>query len=113
MEDIVISLVGGGFFAALVSGVIQIVLWRMNRKAKLADNDDAAHKAIRAGLRIILYDRIKHLCKVYIARGAVAIEELEDLTAMHNVYHGDLGGNGFLDKLMKQVNELPIGGEER
>jgi hypothetical protein len=27
---------------------------------------------------------------------------------MHQVYHDDLNGNGFLDNLMRQVKNLPI-----
>ena len=59
--------------------------------------------------RTILYDRIKHLGKSYIARGWITVEELEDLTNMHKVYHDKdkLNGNGFLDELMKSVNALP------
>ena len=36
------------------------------------------------------------------------MEELEDLTNMHKVYHDKdkLNGNGFLDELMKTVNHL-------
>lgn len=58
--------------------------------------------------RTILYDRIKHLGKSYIARSWISVEELEDLTNMHKVYHDKdkLNGNGFLDELMKTVNHL-------
>jgi hypothetical protein len=55
--------------------------------------------------RTILYDRIKHLGKSYIARGWITVEELEDLKNMHKVYHDPdkLNGNGFLDDLMNAV----------
>ena len=51
---------------------------------------------------------IKHLGKSYIARGYVTLEELEDLTIMHSVYHDEdkLNGNGFLDELMAAVRQL-------
>ena len=60
--------------------------------------------------RTILYDRIKHLGKAYIARGYITVEELEDLNLMHEVYHNKekLGGNGFLDALMHTVHGLPV-----
>ena len=35
-------------------------------------------------------------------------EELEDLIAMHRVYHETLRGNGFLDALMEKVKALPV-----
>ena len=60
--------------------------------------------------RTILYDRIKHLGKSYIARGYITVEELEDIDLMHGVYHDKqkLGGNGFLDALMRTVHELEV-----
>ena len=59
--------------------------------------------------RTILYDRIKHLGKSHIADGYITVEDLEDLTTMHEVYHDPdkLNGNGFLDNLMKTVKNLP------
>ena len=56
--------------------------------------------------RTILYDRIKHLAKSYIKRGWISVEEYEDLKRMHKVYHDELGGNGFLDANMEEVNKL-------
>ena len=82
--------------AALVSGFVNFLERRRNRKDNTA-----------AGLRILLYDRIKHLAKSYIERGNITAEELEDLMQMHKVYH-DLGGNGYLDKLMDQVHRLQV-----
>ena len=57
---------------------------------------------------MLLYDRIKHLGNSYIHKGYVTSEELEDLTAMHQIYHNNLNGNGFLDDLMSRVKNLPI-----
>ena len=57
---------------------------------------------------MLLYDRIKHLGNSYIHKGCVTSEELEDLTAMHQIYHNNLNGNGFLDDLMSRAKNLPI-----
>ena len=57
---------------------------------------------------MLLYDRIKHLGNSYIHKEYVTSEELEDLTAMHQIYHNNLNGNGFLDDLMSRVKNLPI-----
>jgi hypothetical protein len=95
--------------------------WRLGRKA--AREDRAAELAALEGRelkrlvgvlveadRTILYDRIKHLGKSYIARGYITVEELEDIDLMHEVYHNKekLGGNGFLDALMKTVHSLEV-----
>lgn len=98
--QLLITATGG----ALVALVGSLILWRWNRKAQKEDKDDD----IRAGLRILLYDRIKFLGKSYISRGWVTAEELEDLISMHKIYHDNLKGNGFLDSLMDQVKRLPI-----
>lgn len=109
--------------AAMVKGVFDLVSWWLNRKAQKKDAQadrcrETARKEEGEMLellrkidvlfladRTILYDRIKHLGKSYIARGYVTIEELEDLRLMHGVYHDPdkLNGNGFLDGIMHAV----------
>lgn len=122
--NILLAVVGGATGAALVSGVFNLIQWKLNRKAKQEDTQQERSNAVCAarGLelqkiqdqmkvalladRTILYDRIKHIGKSYIARGWVTVEELEDLNLMHSVYHDKdkLNGNGFLDNLMHTVN---------
>ena len=111
----------GGVGTALVGGVFTLLQYRLNRKAARED------RAVELGVeesrelkrlvrvlveadRTILYDRIKHLGKSYLARGYVTVEELEDLDLMHEVYHNKekLGGNGFLDALMTKVHTLNV-----
>lgn len=119
-----VELLSGAAGAALVAGFFTIAQWRLNRKAQKEDKaadrkvaDCAARgkeiQEVRDQLKValladrtILYDRIKHLGKSYIARGWATIEELEDLNMMHSVYHDKdkLDGNGFLDNLMYTVN---------
>ena len=114
-------LLGGGVGSALVAGVFTLLQWRLGRKA--AREDRAAELAALEGRglrrlvgvlveadRTSLYDRIKHLGKSYIARGYITVEELEDIDLMHEVYHNKekLGGNGFLDALMKTVHSLEV-----
>ena len=124
--EIVLAILGGGVGTALVGGIFALIQWELNRKAAREDRAEAVSTAsctargqeIRELKRLvnvlveadrtILYDRIKHLGKSYIARGWISVEELEDLTNMHKVYHDKdkLNGNGFLDELMKTVNHL-------
>lgn len=102
--DFLATLFTGAFGAAIASGIFGVVMYRIKRRDELADKNDD----IRIGVRMIMYDRIKHLGKSYIQRGSITTEELEDLVKMHGVYHNNLGGNGFLDNLMEQVKRLPI-----
>ena len=119
--DTLLAILGGGAGSALVGGIFMLIQWKLNRKA--AQEDRAAEigaeesrelKRLVGVLveadRTILYDRIKHLGKSYIARGYITVEELEDIDLMHEVYHNKekLGGNGFLDALMKTVHALEV-----
>ena len=94
--EIVLAILGSSALASLISGVISLIA---NRKKQ--------ETGVEAGVRILLYDRIKHLGIKYIERGYITHDEYEDLGRMHDVYHNDLNGNGFLDNIMEQVNELP------
>lgn len=62
--------------------------------------------ALESGLREILYDRIKFLCRKYIAEGRIGEEDYNSLQRMWRVYHDGLKGNGYLDSIMAEVEDL-------
>lgn len=94
---IVVAIVSSGAFSAIVNAILSAMREKRQKET-----------GVSAGVRMLLYDRIKHLGKSYIQRGSITSDELEDLIAMHRIYHDDLGGNGFLDALMASVKSLPI-----
>ena len=96
-ETILIAIISSGALSALISGCFTLL---SQRKRK----DDG----ISAGVRQLLYDRIKYLCKEHISRKYIASNDLEDLLRMHKIYHDDLAGNGFLDDLIHEVRRLEI-----
>lgn len=108
MNELLLGLLGGGFTAAVVSGVIQIIIWRLNRKAVKEDKCEEKDAHVKTALKLLMYDRIKYLGKCYIVDGFIDAEDLRDLMTMHACYHDDLDGNGFLDSVMKQVKHLPM-----
>lgn len=67
---------------------------------------DLKNRCLQAGLREMLYDRIKHLCRKYITEGKIREEEYKSLCRMWNVYHKDLEGNGYLDSEMGEIEKL-------
>ena len=95
MQTIIIAIIGSGALSAVISGVFGLIQSRQRRKD---------------GVRVMLYDRIKHLGRKYIAEAEISAEDLEGLIAMHTIYP-ELDGNGFLDRLMDQVKGLPIQGK--
>lgn len=106
--ELILTALCGAAGAALVSGIFSVIMWRLNRKAAKEDKSTEKTDNLTCGVRVLLYDRIKYLGKSHLNHGYITAEDLEDLTSMHQVYHNQLGGNGFLDNVMKQVNNLPI-----
>lgn len=70
------------------------------------EETDLKNRCLQAGLREMLYDRIKYLARKYISDGKVREEEYKSLQRMWAVYHNDLEGNGFLDGEMNEVEKL-------
>lgn len=97
LVELLIAVLGSSALSALVSGIISLIAKKMDTK-----------DGYRKGMRLILKDRVKFLCLSYIEQGWVYADELEDLLAMHDCYHTELGGNGYLDALIGKVKALEI-----
>lgn len=95
--EFIIAILGSGALSALISGIIAIVRERKSKK-----------DGVRAGVRQLLYDKIKSLGRKYIEDDEVTAEDLEDLIDMHKIYHDELNGNGYLDHVMEEIKKLKI-----
>lgn len=109
--DYIIAIIGGGVGAAIVSVVGALLTARQARKYAKEDSESEDVKALKEGMTWLMYDRILYLSKHYIAAGEITWEDLRILTEMHRVYHDRLGGNGYLDEIMRDVKALPKEGE--
>ncbi len=96
--EMIAAVLGSGALSALISGAFGLI------RDRRAEKD-----GVRAGVRQLLYDKIKFLGRKYIAEGEVSCEDLEDLMEMHKIYHDELSGNGYLDHIMAEVKKLRIG----
>lgn len=76
----------------------------MNRQTK-----DSAERRMILGLG---YRSICELCEFYIKRGYISREEYEDLKKYLFSPYSELGGNGTCEKLMKEVDKLPLKKED-
>ena len=94
--EVLLAVIGSSAMASVISGIFSLI---KDRKSK----DDG----LEAGVRILLYDRIKHLCLKHCEVGHISADAYEDLVKMHQVYHNNLHGNGFLDSEMTNVGKLP------
>ncbi len=97
--SIICAVIGSGALSTVLSALIG--KWQLGKK-----QDDAVVR----GLRALLRDRINERGQGFVDRGTITPTELEELISLHNVYHSDLGGNGYLDTLMDAVKKLPLRG---
>lgn len=82
------------------SGFWQIILYLIEKARKKNSTEDEA-------LLGLLHNEIYILCKRYILRGYVMVEELNNLEYLYNPYI-ELGGNGTAKRLMEEVYKLPL-----
>ena len=54
------------------------------------------------------HDKIIYLCKKYIDRGYITTDEYENLHDYLYLPYRAMGGNGTAERLMKEVDSLPI-----
>ena len=120
MTEFILALLSGGAIgAALVKVIGESLAFRRERKAKKEDTKridieewkkevDKKLEALCEAEKLNMFDRIRHIGQAYIAEGEVDIDDRRLLNDMHRSYHSGLGGNGDLDVLMKEVNELPL-----
>lgn len=102
------GLLGGSAVAALINQIGEGIREKQGRKAKKEDKEDDDVKALKEGLKWVLYDRIRYLGQKYCAEGKIDFDDRRILHLMHDNYHNGLGGNGDLDALMKQVDRLQL-----
>ena len=89
----------GQIFNALVGAIITL-LWTMLR-AKKREND-----ALKEGVQALLRDRIIQAYNHYSYKGWIPIYAMESIEACYKSYE-ELGENGVIDNLMRQLRELP------
>lgn len=97
--DILVAILSSSVLSTLIT---QIFAYLQRKQDKAS--------GLNKGMRLMLKDRLRFLCVHYIQQGWIYADELEDLLSMHECYHTDLGGNGYLDELIKDVKALPIHG---
>ena len=109
-DTVIVALVAA--LAAVIGGLItqlgEGIRQKRKRKYEKADGRDKDNQALKDGLKWVLYDRIRFLGQRYISAGSVDFDDRRILNEMHICYHNGLGGNGDLDNLINQVNQLPL-----
>lgn len=91
--------------AIIGSGILTTIL---NRIFAISDRKREKDTVLVVGLRTLLMVQIRSLGKKYIQDGAIDADDLDDITKLWNIYHEEMGGNGYLDTIMSRVRSLPI-----
>lgn len=63
-------------------------------------------------LKGLAHDRICHLGKVYLKNGYITHDDYKNLHVYLYLPYKKLGGNGLTDKIMKEVERLPLTEQE-
>lgn len=100
MKDIIIAIISSG----LLSGAFATIVSTINaNKQKKKENT----QKLEVGLRLILLSTLKRDGKDAITKGSISKEDYEAFLASYNAYKA-LDGDGWADKVLKQVSELPV-----
>lgn len=108
MDNIIIAMLSGGAAAGIISVIGTYLTNRQTHKYNQEDKESDSIKALKEAMKYIMLDRIKCLGQRYLRQGEICFEDRRLLNEMHSSYHNGLGGNGDLDTLMEQVNDLPL-----
>lgn len=104
MAEIVISLVVACLGS---SGLTAIILAILQRRWAKADSEDDKMDAVINGIKVLTVDRVRYLGQRHIAAKSISLEDKENLHDMYRAYKG-LGGNGHLETIMAEVDQLPV-----
>lgn len=137
LETIIVCILSSTLAATIVTSIKELILWRLNRKAKVEDNSqESQHTELKKILedhqtclekvvksvedlekklslslendKIILKDKIKYLVLKYVEIGEITLDEKQAINHMWSIYHYDLKGNGDLDDFMEMLEEIKI-----
>lgn len=100
MDTVLIAIFGtSGFWS-----VITILINRyQNKKDKIAEAKSVERKALLG----LLHDRVYELANYHIRERCISDDEYDNLQYLYKPYK-EMGGNGTCERLMKEVEKLPI-----
>lgn len=56
----------------------------------------------------LAHDRIMYLASLYLSKGSITKDQYENLHKYMYIPYKELGGNGMIDKMMRDIDKLPI-----
>ena len=83
------------------------IMGKLNEMEDKLNNLESRLGGLERAQRITMHERIKRLASKYCEQGSISFSDYEVIKQMHSIYHNDLHGNGFLDAVMEDVDNLP------
>lgn len=83
------------------------ILAKLKELEDKIDNIEDRLGGLERAQKITMHERIKRLAAKYCEAGQISFSDYEIIKQMHEIYHNDLHGNGFLDAVMEDVDNLP------
>lgn len=108
MSETLIALLSGGIGAAVATGVMGILLYKIKRADSKADAKEQKQNAQTTALRYIMLFVIRQQGTEFVRHGSITWEDRKMMHKWHDLYHNGLGGNGDADLLMSEIDELPL-----
>lgn len=96
METIIIAILGSSAFTAIINGVIELI-----------KNRSGAKKNADKGIMFSLLYCIQAYSDKLLAKDNIDLEDYKQFEEMYSVYKA-MGGNGYLDKVKKEIDALPV-----
>ena len=103
--QIILAVLGS---SGLWAGVWALIMSKREQKIRAKEKEEDKKSASNRMLLGIGHDRIIWLCLKYIERGWITKDEYEDLRDYLYAPYKDMGGNGTVEKLMAEVEKLPV-----
>lgn len=91
------------------TGIFNLITVILQHKWSKKDKSDQRIDALVEAQTVIMIDRVRYLGRCYIKDGEISLSDKENLKAMYRAYKA-LGGNGHLETVMEEVDDLEVKG---
>ena len=108
MNEIMTAALGSAVLVTLINQIFETFRQKRNRKYQVEAESNKDLENLKRGLMLLMLDRIRYLGQCYIKSGAINYDDRKILNDMHKCYHEGLGGNGDLNLIMQEVNDLQL-----
>ena len=97
--------------AVFSSGLLSIVLYKIQRRDKLRDEEKSNDSALAKMLLGLGHDELLCLWYIFMRRGAITLKEKTNRNYLYVPYRA-LGGNGDCETGFNECQKLPIIGDD-